>query len=70
MKHLHRQRSAAEQAALRATLDRLDWKAWSIILWGLDAGDPKVIRGFGGHNTELPEAGGGGQPPNRKAGGL
>ena len=44
MKHLHKQRSAAEQAALRAELDRLEWKAWSILLWGLDAGDPKVIR--------------------------
>ena len=44
MKHLHRQRSAAEQAALRAELDRLEWKAWSLILWGLDCGDKKVLR--------------------------
>ena len=44
MKHLHKQRSAAEQSALRATLDRLEWKAWNLILWGLDCGDNKVIR--------------------------
>jgi len=44
----------AERAAVRSRpfaapacqpiLERLEWKAWSIILWGLDAGDPKVIR--------------------------
>jgi len=34
MKHVRRKRSAAEQAALRATLDRLEWKAWNLILWG------------------------------------
>jgi len=25
-------------------MERLEWKAWSTLLWGLDAGDPKVIR--------------------------
>jgi len=55
MKHVHRQRSAAEQPALRATLDRLEWKAWSIILWGLDAGDPKVIRFYLDTFRRLPD---------------
>ena len=44
----------AERAAVRSRpfaapacqpiLERLEWKAWSTILWGLDEGDPKVIR--------------------------
>ena len=55
MKHLHKQRSAAEQAALRAELDRLEWKAWSILLWGLDAGDPKVIRFYLDTFRRLPD---------------
>jgi hypothetical protein len=28
----------------QAIFERLEWKAWSTLLWGLDAGDPKVIR--------------------------
>ena len=28
----------------KAIFERLEWKAWSTLLWGLDAGDPKVIR--------------------------
>jgi len=44
----------AERAAVRSRpfaapacqpiLERLEWKAWSTLLWGLDAGDKKVLR--------------------------
>jgi hypothetical protein len=38
-----------------AVTDRLEWKAWSIILWGLDAGDPKVIRFYLDTFRRLPD---------------
>ena len=55
----------AERAAVRSRpfaapacqpiLDRLEWKAWSTLLWGLDAGDPKVIRFYLDTFRRLPD---------------
>jgi len=39
----------------QAIFERLEWKAWSTLLWGLDAGDPKVIRFYLDTFRRLPD---------------
>jgi len=39
----------------KAIFERLEWKAWSTLLWGLDAGDPKVIRFYLDTFRRLPD---------------
>jgi len=39
----------------KAIFERLEWKAWSTLLWGLDAGDPKAIRFYLDTFRRLPD---------------
>jgi len=65
----------AERAALRsrpfaapacqAILQRLEWQAWNIILWGLDEGDPKVVRFYLDTFRRLPDGSVRAKPPPR-----
>ena len=39
----------------QAIFERLEWQAWNIVLWGLDEGDPKVIRFYLDTFRRLPD---------------
>ena len=45
----------AEHPDRKAIFERLEWLAWSTILWGLDTGDPKVIRFYRANFRRLPD---------------
>ena len=45
----------AEHPDRKAIFERLEWLAWSTLLWGLEANDPKVIRFYRANFRRLPD---------------